>query len=135
VNAAQTWVSNGASTVDFTPAIAQPPGGSGIATSAGATPTSIAGAVINGAPAAAGPLDKLIAATPAHGTLTLPAGTLLGTAAVLNAVTITGAGAGKTVLSCTGMEPTADKAIWATTPRASATREHPALHIRSPASR
>ncbi len=111
VNAAQTWVSNGTPTVDFTPAIAQPAGNSAIATSSGATPTSIAGAVINGTPAAPGPLEKLIAATPSRGTLTLPAGTILGTSAVLNAMTIAGAGAGKTVLSCAGLEPTADKAI------------------------
>jgi hypothetical protein len=111
VNSAQTWVSNGAPTVDFTPAIAQPAGSSGVETSSGATPTNITGAAINGTPAATGPLDKLVAATPARGTLVLPAGTILGTSGVLNAVTITGAGAGKTVLSCAGLEPTADKAI------------------------
>jgi hypothetical protein len=111
VNASQTWVSNGAPTVDFTPPINQPASGSSGATSSNATPTDIAGAAINGTPAAAGPLDKLIAATPAHGTLMLPAGTILGTAAVLNAITITGTGAGKTVMTCAGLEPTADKAI------------------------
>lgn len=111
VNAEQAWVSNGAPGVDFTPPIARPAGPAGGAIASTATPSSVAGATINGTPAAAGPLDKLIGATPAHGTLTLPAGTILGTAAVLNAVTITGAGAGKTVLSCDGLEPTADKAI------------------------
>jgi hypothetical protein len=111
VNAAQAGVSNGAPTVDFTLPTTQPAGAPHSAPSAEATPTSIAGAAINGIPAATGPLDKLIAATPARGTLTLPAGTILGTSAVLNPVTLSGAGAGKTVLSCVGLEPTADKAI------------------------
>ena len=110
VNAAQAWVSNGAATVDFALPITQPASGSGGATSSNATPTNIAGAAINGTPAAAGPLDQLIAETPAHGTLMLPAGTIIGTSAILNALTITGAGAGKTVLTCGGLEPTADKA-------------------------
>jgi hypothetical protein len=109
VNAPQVWVSNGAPNVDFTPQVSQPASVS--STSASATPTKIAGAAINGTPAAAGPLEELIAATPARGTLLLPAGTILGSSAVLNAVTITGAGAGNTILSCAGLEPTADKAI------------------------
>ena len=70
----------------------------------------ISGATINGT-AAAGTLTALIAATPAGATLVLPAGTFVGTSSVPNAMTISGAGMGKTVIDCTNLEPTADKGV------------------------
>lgn len=112
VNAGQFWVSNGISTVDFVPAPAQPaPSEPPAASKYTAAPTRIVGARINGNPTGTGTLDQLLAVTPARATLALPAGTILGTAALDKPITLTGAGAGKTVLTCAGLEPTADKAI------------------------
>lgn len=112
VNAPQAWVSNGAPTVDFTPAADLPQGNAPAPASAYiAAPTRIVGARINGNLTGAGTLEQLLAVIPDKATLALPAGRLLGTAAIGKPIAIAGAGAGKTVLSCAGLEPTADKAI------------------------
>jgi hypothetical protein len=76
-----------------------------------ATLSTITGATINGTVAAADTLANLIAATPTAGTLVLPAGTFVGTAAIPNQCTITGAGMGKTIIDCTGLTPNQSKAV------------------------
>jgi len=69
-------------------------------------------ATINGVVAPAGTLAALVSATPSGGTLVLPAGTIVGTTTVPTPMTITGAGMGKTIIDCAGLEPTYQKGIF-----------------------
>lgn len=71
--------------------------------------TAVSGATVNGAAAPAGTLAALIAATPASGTLVLPAGVIVGTSAVSGAVA--GAGMGQTTIDATGLPPYQNKAV------------------------
>ena len=73
---------------------------------------SITGATINGVVASTGTLAALVALVPANGTLVLPAGTFHGTTVVPVAMTISGAGAGKTIIDGTGIVPTYKKALF-----------------------
>jgi hypothetical protein len=75
----------------------------------------ITGATINGAIAAPATLAALVGATPASGVLALPAGTFVGTTAVAKAMTIQGAGMGRTIIDCSNLEPTSDKAVFVPT--------------------
>lgn len=80
-------------------------------------PSVVTGATINGAPAAPATLAALIAATPANGTLLLPAGSIFGSSRVGHPMTIQGtkdaAGNRLTIIDGAkgGIEPAGDKAL------------------------
>ncbi len=92
-----------------TPSSSPTPAPSPVPTS---TPDTITGALINGVATAPGTLSALVTATPANGTLLLPAGKFHGTAAVPVSMTISGAGEGKTIIDGTGIRPTYSKALF-----------------------
>jgi hypothetical protein len=71
--------------------------------------TVISGATCNEIPIAPGTLAQVVPQC-ASGTLHLPAGTFLGTAPVASAITIAGAGMGKTIIDGSGLHPTYTKA-------------------------
>ena len=73
--------------------------------------TLVSGATINGAAHAAATLQDLVSAIPAGGSLVLPAGTVVGTAHVPVACTISGAGQGKTIIDATGVKPVYGKGV------------------------
>jgi hypothetical protein len=75
------------------------------------TLTSVTGGIIGNTPQSAMTLAALIAATPAAATLQLPAGTIVGTAEIGTACTIAGAGMGKTIIDCTGLQPYSNKGV------------------------
>lgn len=72
--------------------------------------TSISGAIINGAAAQAGTLDKLAGAA-TTGTLLLPSGTIVGTAPLAAAITLEGQGQGKTIIDGNGVPITYNKGL------------------------
>lgn len=76
-----------------------------------ATQSTITGATIGSTAQTPGTLATLIAGTAAGATLTLPAGTFVGTGTIPNACTVTGAGMGKTIIDGTGITPTYSKAL------------------------
>jgi hypothetical protein len=78
-----------------------------------ATASVISGAKINGAPAVAATLDKLLAAVPGGGTLQLPAGSFIGAGVITAAhVMVLGDPIAKTTIDCTGFRPFQDKATF-----------------------
>jgi hypothetical protein len=84
-----------------------------------AVATSVAGSTVTASePAGGAPsspatalLSALIAGTPAGSTLTLPAGTIIGSSTIPNASTISGAGMGQTVISSTDFPVVENKSV------------------------
>lgn len=75
------------------------------------TLTQISGATIGGAAQSAATLASLVAATATGETLLLPAGTIVGTAEINTACTVSGAGMSKTIIDCTDLPPYSNKAV------------------------
>lgn len=75
-----------------------------------ATPSTITGATVNGA-AVSGTLETVLGGVKAGDAVSIPAGTFLGTAQVAGGVMVKGAGMGQTILDCTGIKPTVEKAV------------------------
>jgi hypothetical protein len=104
VNAPGVFDSAGTPITYGPPVVVAPPRPAQIAPPA-RQPSVISGATINGEAHDPATLANLVSATPAGGTLRLPAGILSGTAAVPSAITITGAGMGKTIIDGSGIQP------------------------------
>lgn len=73
--------------------------------------TQVSGATIANSVLSAGTLAVLIAETKAGETLTLPAGTIVGTSEISTACTVSGAGMGKTIIDCTDLTPYSNKGV------------------------
>ncbi len=112
VNKVDVFDSNAADLVLTNPVAVPPPVGGAGTPAPPVDPTTITGALINGATAPANTLINLCASVPAGGTLTLPAGQIFGTCFLPAAnSTIAGAGSALTIIDGKGIRPFQDKAL------------------------
>jgi hypothetical protein len=111
-NEPKTYISVSATTLTLMQGINAPSGAAPGTASSTATAVPVAGAFINGAPARTDTLDKLLAAVPAGGTLTLPAGKIVGDGTLSSPnMTVIGQGEGNTTIDATGLHLPMDKAV------------------------
>lgn len=107
VNAESVWDNTGATTTWAAPIPVAPP----VIIPPPSVPTLSQITATVGGDSVTGSLAGLISAMPASATLALPAGTFVATSTVPNASNIAGAGMGQTVLDCTNLPPTRNKAV------------------------